>query len=115
MNKPFEIITEEMWNILINKGFRREDFNKLIQEKGQVGHTSVSEVQNVLVNDRCDSIHSVQEHGDTHEALVFTRPIEAVEPDCSHVTIGLDGHNSVKTFKYCPLCGQDLSKIGDGK
>jgi hypothetical protein len=109
MSKPFEIFTEEDFT----QGFSSHRIllakkcNRILQERGQVGYTTQDKESYMTL------ISPYKRSHDTHEALVFLRPIEEeVECDFPHdkplVGVYKGEGLSVHTPNFCPKCGKDL-------
>lgn len=120
MSKEFEIITEDMWEKAHNyhNSTPRDYLNQLVIGKGQVGYIYHENNANEYWDDICSSISSKKHEKDTHQALVFTRPIEEEKVDCKHdymwctnADIKGDSPMEVHQVIYCPKCGQKLKEI----
>ena len=107
-NKPFEIFKLEDFKEKIMTQDIVNIANSIINERGKRGFTFLDEGP-----DACENV-TVSRYTklDTHEALVFLRPIEDEKEECNHLLFChlLETSSGVTSYRdftntFCPRCG----------
>lgn len=105
-NKPFEIFKpEDFLHMLEHYNVRQcaATCNNILSEKGKRGFTNLVQVVN---NTICLEVTENNKNRDTHEALVFLRPIEI---ECEMCVL-LSAFKSCRV-NYCSDCGAKIPPL----
>ena len=110
----FEFINQKQWAFCINSNDPRAILNQLLRDNSKTGFAQIGEGHHNFV---CSTVSREVGMLDTHEAVVFLRPIEEEKAECEHelkremITNDTSGRNLLLTFDndFCPKCGEKLN------